>query len=130
MMPLVARRPRALSLKFFTAYTATKKSGKQVDIAALIGMSMGMKPGSIFLQSFLYAVESLLVNDRFPVGGYFLDLNRRSKQRVRSLKHTLSAPLSCTCADYSEIEENVFNLNIPRFVDTFEPEPEIDMSAV
>lgn len=33
-------------------------------------------------------------------------------------------------ADYPEIEENEFNLNIPRYVDTFEPEPEIDIPAV
>jgi type I restriction enzyme M protein len=28
-----------------------------------------------------------------------------------------------------ELEENEFNLNIPRYVDTFEPEEEIDLSA-
>ena len=33
-------------------------------------------------------------------------------------------------ATFSEIEENEFNLNIPRYVDTFEPEPEIDIKAV
>jgi type I restriction enzyme M protein len=33
-------------------------------------------------------------------------------------------------ASYAEIEENEFNLNIPRYVDTFEPEPEIDVAAV
>jgi type I restriction enzyme M protein len=33
-------------------------------------------------------------------------------------------------APYTEIEENEFNLNIPRYVDTFEPEPEIDVAAV
>ena len=26
---------------------------------------------------------------------------------------------------FDEVEENEFNLNVPRFVDTFEPEPEI-----
>ena len=31
---------------------------------------------------------------------------------------------------YAEIEENEFNLNIPRYVDTFEPEPEIDIADV
>lgn len=30
-------------------------------------------------------------------------------------------------ADMEEIEENEFNLNIPRYVDTFEPEEQIDM---
>ena len=33
-------------------------------------------------------------------------------------------------APFDEIAENEFNLNIPRYVDTFEPEPEIDMPAV
>jgi len=33
-------------------------------------------------------------------------------------------------ATFEEIEENDFNLNIPRYVDTFEPEPEIDMDEV
>ena len=33
-------------------------------------------------------------------------------------------------ASMEEIEENGFNLNIPRYVDTFEPEPEIDLNEV
>lgn len=33
-------------------------------------------------------------------------------------------------ATFAEIAENDFNLNIPRYVDTFEPEPEIDMAEV
>ena len=33
-------------------------------------------------------------------------------------------------ADRAEIEENDYNLNIPRYVDTFEPEPQVDMAAV
>jgi len=33
-------------------------------------------------------------------------------------------------AAYAEMEENDFNLNIPRYVDTFEPEPEIDIDEV
>ena len=33
-------------------------------------------------------------------------------------------------ADFEEIAENDFNLNIPRYVDTFEPEPDVDMTAV
>ena len=33
-------------------------------------------------------------------------------------------------AKLSEIAENDYNLNIPRYVDTFEPEPEIDLKAV
>jgi len=33
-------------------------------------------------------------------------------------------------ASLDEIKENDFNLNIPRYVDTFEPEPEVDIPAV
>ncbi len=33
-------------------------------------------------------------------------------------------------ATFDEIKENDFNLNIPRYVDTFEPEPAVDMKAV
>ena len=33
-------------------------------------------------------------------------------------------------ASYDEIKENDFNLNIPRYVDTFEEEAEIDIEAV
>ena len=31
--------------------------------------------------------------------------------------------------DLAEIEENEFNLNIPRYVDTFEPEEEIEVAT-
>ena len=33
-------------------------------------------------------------------------------------------------APYNEIKENDFNLNIPRYVDTFEEEEEVDIKAV
>lgn len=33
-------------------------------------------------------------------------------------------------AEFGEVEENEFNLNVPRFVDTFEPEPEINLKEV
>ena len=33
-------------------------------------------------------------------------------------------------ADFDEIQENEFNLNIPRYVDTFEEEPPVDIKKV
>lgn len=36
----------------------------------------------------------------------------------------------CHVADMQEIESNDYNLNIPRYVDTFEEEEEIDIKAV
>lgn len=45
------------------------------------------------------------------------------RQRLEEHKYSYRAPLT-------EIEENNFNLNIPRYVDTFEEEEEIDLDAV
>lgn len=45
------------------------------------------------------------------------------RQRVEENKYSYRAPLA-------EIAENDFNLNIPRYVDTFEEEKEIDLAAV
>jgi type I restriction enzyme M protein len=45
------------------------------------------------------------------------------RQRLQEDKYSYRAPLS-------EIAENDFNLNIPRYVDTFEEEEEIDLGAV
>ena len=36
----------------------------------------------------------------------------------------------CHIATMEEIEANDYNLNIPRYVDTFEPEPEVDLQVV
>ena len=33
-------------------------------------------------------------------------------------------------ASFDEIRENDYNLNIPRYVDTFEPEPPVDLAAL
>jgi type I restriction enzyme M protein len=33
-------------------------------------------------------------------------------------------------ATFDEVQENDFNLNIPRYVDTFEEEEEVDLKAV
>jgi type I restriction enzyme M protein len=45
------------------------------------------------------------------------------RQRLEEEKYSYRAPLA-------EIAENDFNLNIPRYVDTFEEEEEIDLDAV
>jgi len=45
------------------------------------------------------------------------------RQRLQEDKYSYRAPLS-------EIAENDFNLNIPRYVDTFEEQEEIDLAAI
>ena len=37
---------------------------------------------------------------------------------------------SCPAAEKAEIVENDYNLNIPRYVDTFEEEAPVDLDAV
>ena len=45
------------------------------------------------------------------------------RERSTQEKYSYVAPLA-------EIEDNDYNLNIPRYVDTFEPEPPVDLAAV
>jgi len=49
---------------------------------------------------------------------------------VSTFKKRKSIDKYAYAATFAEIRENEFNLNIPRYVDTFEPEPEIDIAAV
>ena len=68
------------------------------------------------------------------------DYIKASKQNALGPEHTsriLAAirdradiPQYAHLATFEEIEKNGFNLNIPRYVDTFEPEPLPDLSAL
>ncbi len=48
---------------------------------------------------------------------------------VRTVEARKAVDKYAHLASFKEIKENDFNLNIPRYVDTFEPEPEIDVAA-
>jgi type I restriction enzyme M protein len=54
------------------------------------------------------------------------DINRI----VQAYRNRTQEPRFSHNAPLAEIEENEFNLNIPRYVDTFEPEPDVDLAAV
>jgi type I restriction enzyme M protein len=60
--------------------------------------------------------------------------NRLREQNIEKIVDTFRKKKSIEkyshLASYAEIEENEFNLNVPRYVDTFELEPEIDIAAV
>ena len=60
--------------------------------------------------------------------------NKLRKQDVEKIVETFRQRKAVDKYSYpalfAEIEENEFNLNIPRYVDTFEPEQEIDIVAV
>ena len=49
---------------------------------------------------------------------------------VKTFKEFKTVDKYSYCATLKEIQENEFNLNIPRYVDTFEEEDEIDINAV
>ena len=49
---------------------------------------------------------------------------------VNTYKSFETVPKYAYCATFEEIEKNEFNLNIPRYVDTFEEEEEIDIMKV
>ena len=60
--------------------------------------------------------------------------NRLNAEHIEKIVATYKARKSIAkyahVADFAEIEENDFNLNIPRYVDTFEEEEPIDLGAV
>ena len=60
--------------------------------------------------------------------------NRLRDQDISKIVNTFRKnkviPKYSKLANFEEIEGNDFNLNIPRYVDTFEPEPEVDLAAV
>jgi len=60
--------------------------------------------------------------------------NRLRPQDIEKIVETFRARKTIEkysyVATFEEIKENEFNLNIPRYVDTFEPEPEVDIPAV
>lgn len=49
---------------------------------------------------------------------------------IETYKNRVEIDKYCHVAPMSEIKENEYNLNIPRYVDTFEEEEEIDIKAV
>lgn len=52
------------------------------------------------------------------------------KKIVETYKNRQDVDKYAHVASYDEIKENDYNLNIPRYVDTFEPEPDIDIDEV
>ena len=52
------------------------------------------------------------------------------KKIVNAYKKRADVERFASCVSLKKIKENDYNLNIPRYVDTFEPEPEIDIDEV
>jgi type I restriction enzyme M protein len=62
------------------------------------------------------------------------NMNTLSEAHISKIMETYAARAEeekyAHVAEFAEIKENDFNLNIPRYVDTFEEEEEIDIDAV
>ena len=64
------------------------------------------------------------------VGSGSIRLNPEIDKIIETYKNRVEIEKYCHVAPLSEIKENDYNLNIPRYVDTFEEEEEIDIKAV
>ena len=115
---------------------------KENLLSAVIGL-----PSNLFYGTGIPAALMIFDKARKPNGKgdvLFIDASReyeqetnRSKLRpqdidkiVETYRKRKEIEKYSRAAPFAEIQENEFNLNIPRYVDTFEPEPEIDIPAV
>lgn len=108
-------------------------------IYAIIGL-----PAGIFYSTGIPTIIMVLKKDRPGRDVLFIDgskefvkgkpQNLLSKANIDRLfnayKNRKDEDKFCHVASFDEIRENDFNLNIPRYVDTFEPEPEVDLGAL
>jgi type I restriction enzyme M protein len=111
-------------------------------LAGVIGL-----PANLFYGAAIPAVLLIFDKSRKPKGKdpvLFVDAsadyeqgtnqNRLRRQDMDKIVETFHAKREIEkyskLASFSDIKENDFNLNIPRYIDTFEPEPDIDMAEV
>ena len=106
---------------------------------AVIGL-----PANLFYGAGIAAVILLFKRGRTTKDVLFIDASReyaqdknQNKLRMKDIERIVETYKQCSTvekysyrATFDEIKENDFNLNIPRYVDTFEEEAEIDIAAV
>jgi len=115
---------------------------KENILDAVIGL-----PTNLFYGTGIPAALMIFDKSREPNGKekvFFIDASREFEQGtnqnklreqdiekiVDTFRNKTTIEKYSYLASYAEIEENEFNLNIPRYVDTFEKEEEIDIAAV
>jgi type I restriction enzyme M protein len=111
-------------------------------LAGVVGLPSNLFYGAGIPAALLIFDKSRTTDGKDPV--FFVDASREYEQGTNQnklrdqdiskivdtfLKRKVIEKYS-HLATYAELEENDFNLNIPRYVDTFEPEPEVDIAAV
>lgn len=109
------------------------------SIYAVIGL-----PAGIFFNTGIPTCVIILKKDREDRDVLFIDASkefRKDKARnfmdpehidkiVQAYDNRQDIDKFAHLASFDEIKENDYNLNIPRYVDTFEPEPPVDLEAV
>lgn len=101
-------------------------------------------PDKMFIGTDIPTVLFILKTNRTNKDILFLDVskscNRENKRNilteaniykiVKTYQSRKEIDRFCHIASIEQIEENGYNLNMPRYVDTFEAEPEVDLDAV
>lgn len=109
----------------------------------LLDLVVGL-PAGLFFGTGIPAAILVFRKDKQKRNVMFIDASREfvdAKNRsylgdehiakiVKTYKKRKNVDKYAYVADFAEVEENDFNLNIPRYVDTFEEEEEIDVRAV
>lgn len=116
-----------------------KKLLEDGSIDAVIGM-----PGNLFFGTTIPTTVIILKKNRETRDVLFIDAskqftkgknqNKLSKENIDKIVETYrkreSVEKYAHLASFDEIKENEFNLNIPRYVDTFEEEAVVDMVSI
>ncbi|MBQ1511787.1 MAG: N-6 DNA methylase, partial [Selenomonadaceae bacterium] len=109
------------------------------SIYAVIGL-----PANIFFSTSIPTCVIILKKDNTDHNVFFIDASKEfRKEKAQNYMDSEHIDKIVTAymerkdidkfahlATFEEIKENDYNLNIPRYVDTSEPEPEVDLSAV
>lgn len=116
-----------------------KKLLEDGSIDAVIGM-----PANLFFGTSIPTTVIILKKNRATRDVLFIDAsnefikvknqNKLSKENINKIIETYKkredVEKYAHLASFDEIRENDFNLNIPRYVDTFEEEASVDMAAI
>ncbi|QUE86341.1 type I restriction-modification system subunit M [Exiguobacterium alkaliphilum] len=116
-----------------------KKLLEDGSIDAVIGL-----PGNMFFGTSIPTTVVILKKNRETRDVLFIDAskdfvkgknqNKLSTEHINRIietyKNRETVEKYAYVASFDEIQENEFNLNIPRYVDTFEEEEQIDLAAV
>lgn len=112
---------------------------KKNQIDAIIGM-----PAGLFYSTGIPTVILVLKKNKTNKDVLFIDASKgfeKGKNQnflreedinkiINTYKERKDVKRYAHVADFDEIKENDFNLNIPRYVDTFVPEPPVDLKKV